>query len=137
VTSWEVVSDADAGYAFITQHYDIGRTQQFRAICNKRDGEIVAAVGYDECNGSNIFCHIASDGSKRWMTRHYLHEIFKFPFVTIGCERITLWIDAANIPSLVFVTNLGFRREAVLEKAGRDGHDVLIYRMFRRECRYA
>jgi RimJ/RimL family protein N-acetyltransferase len=135
--TWEVVADADAGYAFITQHYDIGRTQQFRAICQKKNGVIVAAVGYDECNGSNIFCHIASDGSKRWMTRWYLHEIFKFPFRTIGCERITLWVDATNYASLGFVTNLGFKREAVLERAGREGHDVIILRMFRRECRYA
>ena len=135
--TWEVVSDADAGYDFITSFYDIGRTKQFRSIVNKRDGVIVAAVGYDECNGNNIFCHIASDGSKRWMTRWFLHEIFKFPFVTIGCERITLWVDATNYDSLRFVTNLGFKREAVLERAGRDGHDVIILRMFRRECRYA
>jgi RimJ/RimL family protein N-acetyltransferase len=48
-----------------------------------------------------------------------------------------LWVDATNYASLGFVTNLGFKREAVLERAGREGHDVIILRMFRRECRYA
>lgn len=135
--TFTVVSDPDAAYAFVTSQYDIGRTAQMKGLCQVRDGEVVAAVIYDDFNGQNVFCHIASDGSKRWMTKWYLHEIFKYPFVTLGCGRITLWIDATNIASVSFVTNLGFRREAVLEKAGKDGHDVLIFRMFRKECRYA
>jgi RimJ/RimL family protein N-acetyltransferase len=135
--TYAVISDANAAYAFVTSYYDIGRTAQMRGLCQVRDGEIIAAVIYDDYNGQNVFCHIASDGSKRWMTRHFLHEIFKYPFRTLGCGRITLWIDATNIDSIKFVTNLGFRREAVLESAGKDAHDVLIYRMFRRECRYA
>jgi RimJ/RimL family protein N-acetyltransferase len=135
--TYAVISDADAAYAFVTRYYDIGRTAQMRGLCQVRDGEIIAAVIYDDYNGQNVFCHIASDGSKRWMTRHFLHEIFKYPFRTLGCGRITLWIDATNTDSIKFVTNLGFRREAVLDSAGKDAHDVVIYRMFRRECRYA
>ena len=98
---------------------------------------MIAAAGYDLFNGQNIFGHIVSDGSKRWLTRHFLHETFKYPFVTCGCKRISVWVEATNIASRRFVTNLGFTYEATLERAGRDGEDVLIYRMFRQECRYA
>ena len=108
-----------------------------KGIVHEHDGEIIAAIVYDDYNGNNILAHIASDGSRRWLTRHFLHEMFKYPFVTQGCGRITVWIEASNTNSRRFVTNLGFTAEAVLEKAGRDGGDVLIYRMFRQECRYA
>jgi RimJ/RimL family protein N-acetyltransferase len=135
--TWEVVADPDVAYEFVRSHYEIGRTAQMKGLVNKKNGVIVAAEIYDDYNGNNVICHIASDGSKRWLNRWFLHEMFKHPFITLGCERITVWIDATNIDSLKFVTNLGFRREAVLERAGRDGHDVMIYRMFRRECRYA
>jgi RimJ/RimL family protein N-acetyltransferase len=102
-----------------------------------RDGVVVAAVGYDTFNYQNVFVHLASDGTSRWGTRHLLHEGFKYPFVTCGCKRITAWIEASNLASRRLATHLGFAPEATLEKAARDGGDVLIYRMFRQECRYA
>jgi RimJ/RimL family protein N-acetyltransferase len=98
---------------------------------------VIAAAGYDQYNGQNIFGHIASDGTRRWLTRHFLYETFKYPFVTLGVQRMSVWVEASNHDSRRFVTNLGFTAEAVLEKAGRDGVDVIIYRMFRAECRYA
>jgi RimJ/RimL family protein N-acetyltransferase len=135
--TFEVVADAEAAYAYVTTHYPLGRTQHMKGIVQRRNGETIAAVVYDDCNGANIFMHVASDGSRHWLTRHFLHEAFKYPFITQGCSRITLWIDGRNTDSRRFAVNLGFRPEAVLEKAGRDGHDVMIYRMFRQECRYA
>jgi RimJ/RimL family protein N-acetyltransferase len=98
---------------------------------------VIAAAGYENYNGHNVFGHIASDASGRWLTRHFLHEAFKYPFHTLGVERISTWVEANNVPSRRFCTNLGFTAEAVLQKAGRGGVDVIIYRMFRSECRYA
>ena len=137
MSDYAVVADADAAYDYISKQYSIGRTDQLKGLVQKRGGEIIAAVVYDECNGPNIFAHIASDGSRHWLNRHFLHEMFKYPFVTQGCSRITVWVNASNTPSRRFVTNLGFTAEAVLQRAGSDGGDVLIYRMFRQECRYA
>jgi RimJ/RimL family protein N-acetyltransferase len=50
---------------------------------------------------------------------------------------MSTWVEADNHASRCFCTNLGFTAEAVLQKAGREGVDVIIYRMFRQECRYA
>ena len=102
-----------------------------------RDGAVIGAVGYDLFNYQNIFMHVASDGTGRWGTRHLLHEAFKYPFVTCGCKRVSAWVEANNHNSRRLIRHLGFIPEATLEKAGRDGGDVLIYRMFRQECRYA
>jgi RimJ/RimL family protein N-acetyltransferase len=137
VTRYEVVSDPDAALDFINTKYPLSGSEDFKGIVQLRDHKVIAAAGYDNFNGQNIFGHIASDGSGKWLTRHFLHETFKYPFVTCGCQRMSVWVEADNYASRRFTTNLGFTAEAVLEKAGRGGVDVIIYRMFRSECRYA
>lgn len=127
----------EAAYAFICDHFYIGRSQDMKGLVQTKGGKIVAAIVYDTFTTHNCFVHIASDGSRRWCTRHFLHEAFKYAFVTAGCERVTLWIEKTNYRSRAMALGAGFKQEAVLERAGRDGVDVLIYRMFRQECRYA
>lgn len=133
----DVVSDPDRAYAYICEQYYIGRTEDMKGICQLRDGEVIAAVMFDSFTSHNCFMHIASDGTKKWMTRQFLHTVFRYPFVTLGLARITAWIEINNFQSRAIARGTGFREEAVLESAGRDGVDVLIYRMFRQECRYA
>ena len=101
----------------------------------ERNGNLVAGVAYAEWNGPNIVCHIASDGSKRWSTREYLWTIFDYPFTQIGCKRITVCIGQGNKASNEFVIHLGFTLEATLDSAHPSG-DLLVYRMFRQDCRY-
>jgi RimJ/RimL family protein N-acetyltransferase len=132
-----VKSDADAAYDFICQHYYIGRTQDMRGIVQLRDNKVIGAAVFDNFTTHNCFLHCASDGSKRWLTRWALHEIFKYIFITSGMERCTVWVEADNPASRALVQGLGFTLEAVLHKAGRNGVDVLLYKMFRQECRYA
>jgi len=134
---YSVVADAAAAFAFITEQYPLNVEEDFKGIVQLRDGKVIAAAGYTQYNGANIWGHIASDGSGHWLTRHFLHETFKYPFVTLGVGRMSVWVEADNYASRRFTTNLGFTAEAVLQKAGRKGVDALIYRMFRQECRYA
>lgn len=134
---YDVVSDGEAAYGFISRFYAVGRTEQLKGLCLTRDGETIAAVIFDDFNGTNVFMHCAAIPGRKWLNRHFLHEAFKHPFVTLGANRITLWIEKTNIDSRRFALHLGFEPEAVLEGAGRSGGDVVIYRMFRRDCRYA
>lgn len=108
-----------------------------KGLVQTRNGKIIAAALYDTFTTHNCFLHLASDGSKRWMNRRFLHEVFKYPFVTSDCLRITAWVEETNLACRALTLGVGFKMEAVLEKAGRDGVDVLLYRMFRQECRYA
>ncbi len=117
------------------------RTNEFgnfgcaQAIGWLRDGELVAGVVYAEFNGPNVVCHIASDGSRRWLTREYLRTIFDYPFNQMGCERITVCVGQKNADSNRFVKHLGFELECRLEGAHPTG-DLLVYRMFRSRCRF-
>lgn len=101
----------------------------------QKNGELVAGVAYANYNGTNIECHIASDGSKRWMTREYLRTIFDYPFKQANVRRITVCVGEGNAESRKFVEHLGFREEARLHGAHPTG-DILIYRMWRDECRF-
>lgn len=100
-----------------------------------RDGKLCAGVAYADWNGPNIVCHIASDRSRRWLTRQYLWTIFDYPFNQIGCKRITVCVGQGNRDSLRFVQHLGFRQEATLADAHPTG-DLLIFALRRENCRW-
>ena len=108
---------------------------QSQAIGWAKDGKIVAGVVYSDWNGPNVVCHIASDGSKRWMTKKYLKTIFDYPFTQMNCDRITVYVGEGNKPSLNLVKKLGFTLEARLSSAHPTG-DLLIHRLWKRDCRW-
>lgn len=137
MTVYTVVPDGEAAYDFVCRFFSLGRTAQLRGLCLRRDDETIAAVIFDDFNGYNVFMHCAAIPGKKWLNRHFLYEAFKHPFVTLGAGRITLWIERTNTASCSFARNLGFRHETTLERAAQDGGDVVIYKMFREECRYA
>lgn len=105
----------------------------------QRNGELVAGVAYGNWNGVNVECHIASDGTRRWMTREYLWAIFDYPFNrvggTYGAKRITVCVGEGNAASRRFVEHLGFKLEAKLAGAHPTG-DLLIFRLLKHECRW-
>ena len=101
----------------------------------QRGGQLVAGVAYADWNGPNVVCHIASDRSRRWLTRQYLWTIFDYPFNQLGCKRITVCIGQGNADSVKFVQHLGFQLETTLESAHPTG-DLLVWRMFKDQCRW-
>lgn len=101
----------------------------------QKNGEIVAGVAYANWNGPNIECHIASDKSRKWLTKQYLFAIFWYPFVQLDCRRITVCVGSGNKDSIRFVKHLGFQLEATLENAHPTG-DILIFRLLKEECRF-
>ena len=101
----------------------------------EKRGKIVAGVAYANWNGVNVECHIASDGSKRWLTRKYLWTIFDYPFKQLGAKRITVCVGEGNGDSTRFVRHLGFILETKLTAAHPTG-DIHIYRMYRQDCRF-
>lgn len=100
-----------------------------------RNGQIVAGVVYAEWNGPNVVCHIASDGSRRWLTREFLWTIFDYPFNQLECRRITVCVGEGNSNSRRFVEHLGFELETTLRAAHPTG-DLLVYSMFSESCKW-
>jgi len=101
----------------------------------EKDGRLVAGVAYANWNGVNVECHIASDRSRRWLTREFLWTIFDYPFNQLGADRITVCVGEGNRDSTRFVRHLGFILEARLRAAHPTG-DLLIFCMKRQDCRF-
>lgn len=100
-----------------------------------RDGRLIAGVAYANWNGVNVECHIASDRSRRWLTREYLWTIFSYPFEQLGVNRITVCVGEGNSDSRRFVVHLGFELETTLQAAHPSGN-LLIFRMWKKDCRW-
>jgi RimJ/RimL family protein N-acetyltransferase len=97
---------------------------------------LLACTVYADYDGGNILMHIASDGSRRWLTRDFLRECFAYPFEQLHCRRVTGLVAASNTAALKFDAHLGFKPEGRMRQAAQDGSDLLILGMLRHECRH-
>lgn len=131
-----VESDAEGAYNHVTQFFGLDWCRGQKGIVLKRDGVVIAAAVYVEFNGSNVVVHLAGTPGRRWLNRDFLYWGFHYPFIQLGCKRITCWVESTNADSIKFVEHIGWSREATLSQAGREGSDVYIYKMFREDCRY-
>lgn len=98
------------------------------------DGKIIAGVLYEAWNGANLSMHVAAEG-RRWLTRDFLFACFDYPFNQLKVKRVTGLVPSMNLEAQRFDEHLGFRREAILKDA-YPGGDLIIYSMFRDDCRW-
>ena len=71
-----------------------------------------------------------------WMTRDYLRACFAYPFLVCGVQRLSGYVNSSNLAARRLNEHFGYRVEATLKGAAPDGGDVLIYVMWRKDCRY-
>lgn len=133
---YTVESDAEGAYLFMLTFFNINRVQNQTGIVLKRDDEIIAAALYIDYNGTNVVVHLAGTPGRRWLNRDFLKWMFHYPFEQLKCVRITSWVDETNVDSRRFVEHIGAKHEATLSKAGTGGQDLLLYAMFKEDCRY-
>ena len=132
----QLILDCEPVFQFVTQFFPLNRSAGQQGIGLQKDGRLIAGVIYDDYNGSNIWMHVAAEPGKQWLNREYLRACFAYPFIQLGVKRISGWVEASNTDARRFDEHLGFKQEAVLTGAARDGGDVIIYRMFKEECKY-
>lgn len=99
------------------------------------DGRLVAAVAFNDFNGANMCIHVASDGSKNWLNKHFLKCVFDYAFNHCKVKRLTGIVPSSNIAARRFDEHLGFVEEARLKDAHPDG-DLILYRMRKEDCRF-
>lgn len=106
-----------------------------KTIAAVRGDKILAVFCYDRFSDGDCNMHVASDGSRRWVSRALLCEAFAYPFVQCGLRRVTGLIAASNRDSLRFALHLGARIEGLCREGAPDG-DLFILGMLKRECRF-
>ena len=100
------------------------------------NGEVAAGVVYSLFTGNGIMMNVASDGSRRWLTKEFLRAAFAYPFKQLGCTRVSGLVRVDNPAALQFDKHLGFREEGVIRKGDDDGTDLVLLGMLKEECRW-
>ena len=97
------------------------------------DGEeMVAGCVYQNFRGHDIEMVFAAK-SPRWATRSNISRFFDYPFLQLGCSRVTAIVLKSNRKSRKFIEGVGFKLEGVARK-GFDGiQDACIYGLLRSE----
>jgi RimJ/RimL family protein N-acetyltransferase len=128
--------DFERVHAFVSERTPINRVSGAQAIGLARDSELIAGAVYEGFNGHNVWVHLAGMPGRRWMTRQFLYAGFAYPFIQLGCSRISGYVEAWNLEARRLDEHFGYKQEAVLHGAASDGGDVILYVMRREDCRY-
>lgn len=132
----KLINDPDRVWHFIR---DLGvpvmYSAEMQGIGREIDGGLVGGVLYEGFTKKNIFMHCAGRG-KKWISKSLLRVAFSYPFMQLGCDRVSAWVEDRNEESKNLVEKIGFTEEARLKGAGFDGDDVVIYVLWRKDCRF-
>lgn len=94
--------------------------------------QIVAAAIYNEYRHPNIQVTFVT-ASPRWASPGTVKTILRYPFLQLGCSRITAITNATNQPARAFLCRLGFREEGIHPDALPDG-DAVTYGLLRKDA---
>jgi len=121
---------------FVRTLMPIDAVEGMEALGIERDGELVAGVLYEGFSDYNVWMHVAAVPGSGWLNRSTLRAFFGYPFNQMGVRRVSAYVNASNTVARRFDEHLGFKPEAILTGAAPDGGDVIIYSMWRKDCRY-
>ncbi len=99
-----------------------------------KDQALAGGVVFYDYVGHDI--EVMAAGQGLWLTPLNLKTIFLYPFVQLGCRRLTCHVARRNRVSRKFVTRLGFKLEGVRRAGMADGQDAMLYGMKRNDCRW-
>lgn len=130
-----IISDPLRVWEFVSRFSPVPANGSMKGLGLERDGELVSGVLYEGWNRHNVWMHVALAPGARW-TKAFLLYCWHYPFVELGCRRVSGYVEASNAAARRVDENLGFKPEAVLKGAAADGGDVILYVMWRDECRF-
>lgn len=106
------------------------------AIGLERDGELVAVVVFDCFGEFDANMHVASDGTRRWLSRGFLTAAFAYPFIQLGLARVTGLVPESNSAALEFDLHIGFDFEGRHPKALPNGEALISLGLLKENCRW-
>lgn len=93
------------------------------AIGVSRQGKIVAAALFSNFQPPTIEVTFVTT-SPRWASRETICGILAYPYLQLGCKRVTAITEACNLPARAFLERLGFCQEGVHPDAFPSGEGI-------------
>ena len=107
-------------------------TQGMSVIGYVTEDRIVAGVIYNYYTGKAVDAAIAV-ARGAWLPKQFWHQIFDYPFNQLGVDKIVIYVNSSNKPSLKLATKLGFTFVSVIPDIYEDG-DLVIGTLVKEEC---
>ncbi len=101
----------------------------------EQDGQLLGGLAFCDYRGVSIQIHCASIGSRNWVTRKWLHDIFDYAFRQLGVKKIFGIISSGNAKVLKFGLDMGFAIECPIKDIFPDGDALVVY-MTPEMCRW-
>lgn len=86
-------------------------------LIDEKDDSLVAGVTFYDHRGRSIMMAGAAHSARWALNRSIMKEMFQYPFVTLGCERMQSTVAVDNHRSRRFTEGVGFREEGLLRRA--------------------
>lgn len=131
-----IISNPARVFAFVSEIMPMSPVGGMKGIGLEKDGELIAGALYEGFNGQNVWVHLAGKPGKRWMNREFLWYGFHYPFNEMGVKRLSGYVNASNTDARRLNEHFGYQEEARLKGAAPDGGDVILYVMWRENCRF-
>jgi RimJ/RimL family protein N-acetyltransferase len=103
-------------------------------IVDEEDGALLGSVGVHNIDPETGRCSagywVGAPARRRGIASRGLRLICAYAFAELGVQRIELWIEPANAPSLGVAEAVGFHREGLLRSfmhVGGERRDMLMY----------
>jgi hypothetical protein len=93
---------------------------------------LIAACLYNNFEPPNIQMTIASV-TPRWASHQVIGRLFAYPFLELGCRRITAVTGSNNTRARMFLSRLGFRLEGIHPELF-EHDDGVSYGLLRRDA---
>lgn len=102
---------------------------------DRKEDNIIAVAVFDRYRGHDVEISFAAD-SPRWAQRGVIRGIFHYPFVQLGCVRLTTITAENNTRARRLDEGLGFVLEGVHPNGLAPGVTAVSYGMQRSECKW-
>ncbi len=108
-----------------------GPYEAFAVITNDRLTAVIFL-----CNFLNKDAEVSGCGTPGWLTKRVCREFFGFAFQTAQLSRLTAFAARKNKRSRELLEGLGFTLEGVKRKALHGKHDLIMYGLLAKDCRW-
>lgn len=98
------------------------------------NGTLIAGAVFNNYRHPSIEISFAAD-SPKWATRGNIACLLQYPFVQLGCLRLTAYIKASNTRARTFTAYLGFDQEGY-HPHGFPDDDAVSYGLLREKNRW-
>jgi L-amino acid N-acyltransferase YncA len=109
------------------------QSQDWQVIGLADETRLRCVALYHDFRDNSIEMSIAADTPK-WASRGNIRAFLHYPFCQLGVGHVRAVIRVDNKRSRKMVERLGFKLEGVLRHAAKDGKNLILYGMIRKEA---